>query len=77
MPKNARPNLTLENLDEDIARTMDRLDTLEVFKTNAEAHMERLGVLVNDLQTRLSAIEQELAKRPKPGVVSRFFGKRQ
>jgi hypothetical protein len=75
--KNARPNLTLENLDEDIARTMDRLDVLETFKTRAEAHMERLGALINDLQTRLSAAERELAKRPKPGVLSRFFGKRQ
>jgi hypothetical protein len=71
------PNLTLENLDEDIARTMDRLDVLEGFKTRAEARMERLDGLINDLQTKLSAVERELAKRPERGVMSRFFRKRQ
>jgi hypothetical protein len=62
MPKN--PNLTLENLDEDIARAMDRLDDLEAFKTHAEAYMKRVGDMIDDLQTRLLAAERELAKRP-------------
>jgi hypothetical protein len=76
MTRNARPNVTLENLDEDIARTMDRLDVLEAYKAHAETEMKRAFDLINDLQERLLAAEREL-KRPKPGALSRLFGKRQ
>jgi|HubBroStandDraft_6_1064221.scaffolds.fasta_scaffold4703979_1 hypothetical protein len=62
MPRN--PNLTLENLDEDIATAFDRLDDLEAFKTHAEAYMKRLGDMVDDLQTRLLAAERKLAASP-------------
>jgi hypothetical protein len=63
MPKSRRPNLTLENLDEDIARTMDRLDALEAYKMHAETYMKKVGEMLDDLQTRLAAAEQELKRR--------------
>jgi hypothetical protein len=65
MPKRSRPNpnLTLENLDEDIARTMDRLDDLEAYKTHAEAYMKKVGEMLDDLQARLLAAERELKRR--------------
>ena len=76
MPKSPRPNITLQTLYEDIAKTMDRLDVLEAYKTHAGAHMKRVADLVNDLETRVSAAERELAKRPKPAVFWRLRGKR-
>jgi peptidoglycan hydrolase CwlO-like protein len=60
--RSPNPNLTLENLDEDIARTMNRLDDLEAYKTQAEAYMKKVGELLDDLQTRLSAAERVLKR---------------
>jgi hypothetical protein len=63
MPRKPNPDLTLENLDEDNAKAMERLDALEAYKKHAEEYMKHVGEMIDDLQTRLSAAEAKLAKR--------------
>lgn len=63
MPRRQNPNLPLENLDEDIARAMDRLDVLEVYKRQTEDYLKRVGDMLGDLRERPSAAEAKLAAR--------------